>query len=160
MNIHKLNNIFNPQRIALIGVTTNPNSVSGKVLINLVSGGFRGVVYPVNADHEAVMGIPCYPEVQSLPRIPDLAIVCTPAEKVPSVIKECGEFGIRGIIIMSAGFREIGEEGKKLEDLIKAEIRNYEGMRVIGPNCLGIIVPGLKLNASFAAVRGVVHFCP
>jgi len=151
MNIHKLNNIFNPQRIALIGVTTNPNSVSGKVLINLVSGGFRGVVYPVNPDHEAVMGIPCYSAIQTLPRIPDLAIICTPAEKVPSVIKECGDFGIRGIIIMSAGFKEIGEEGRKLEEQIKVEIRNFEGMRVIGPNCLGIIVPGLKLNASFAA---------
>ncbi|MEI7661942.1 MAG: GNAT family N-acetyltransferase [Bacteroidota bacterium] len=151
MNIHKLNNIFNPQRIALIGVTTNPNSVSGKVLINLVSGGFRGVVYPVNPDNEAVMGIPCYPDIQSLPKVPELAIICTAAEKVPLVVRECGESGIRGIIIMSAGFREIGEEGKKLEDEIKAIIRNYEGMRIIGPNCLGIIVPGLKLNASFAA---------
>jgi len=151
MNIHKLNNIFNPQRIALIGVTTNPNSVSGKVLINLVSGGFRGVVYPVNADHEAVMGIPCYPDVKSLPKVPDLGIICTPADKVPAVVRDCGEFGIRGLIIMSAGFKETGEEGKKLEDEIKAEIRKHEGMRVIGPNCLGIIVPGLKLNASFAA---------
>ena len=151
MNIHKLNNIFNPQRIALIGVTTNPNSVSGKVLINLVSGGFRGVVYPVNPDNEAVMGIPCYPDIQSLPKVPELAIICTAAEKVPQVVRECGESGIRGIIIMSAGFREIGEEGKKLEEEIKTIIRNFEGMRIIGPNCLGIIVPGLKLNASFAA---------
>ena len=151
MNIHKLNNIFNPQRIVLAGVSTNPNSVSGKVLINLVSGGFRGVVYPVNPDHEAVMGIPCYPDICSLPKVPDLAIICSPAEKVPSVIRECGESGIRGIIILSAGFKEIGEEGKKLEEEIKSEIRKFEGMRVIGPNCLGIIVPGLKLNASFAS---------
>lgn len=151
MNIHNLDSIFNPQRIALIGVTTNPNSVSGKVLINLVSGGFRGVVYPVNPENEAVMGIPCYPGVNSLPRIPDLAVICTPAEKVPGIVKECGEFGIRGIIIMSAGFRETGEEGRRMEDLIAAGIRNFDGMRVIGPNCLGIIVPSLKLNASFAA---------
>ena len=151
MNIHKLNNIFNPQRIALIGVITNPNSVSGKVLINLVSGGYRGVVYPVNSENEAVMGIPCYPNVISLPKVPDLAIICSPAEKVPGIVKECGDFGIRGIIIMSAGFKEIGEDGKKLEAQIIAEIGRHEGMRVIGPNCLGIIVPGLKLNASFAA---------
>ena len=85
MNIHKLNNIFKPQRIALIGVTTNPNSVSGKVLINLVSGGFRGVVYPVNPENEAVMGIPCYPSISSLPKTPDLAIICTAAEKVLQV---------------------------------------------------------------------------
>ena len=108
MNIHKLNNIFNPQRIVLAGVSTNPNSVSGKVLINLVSGGFRGVVYPVNPDHEAVMGIPCYPDICSLPKVPDLAIICSPAEKVPSVIRECGESGIRGIIILSAGFKGRG----------------------------------------------------
>lgn len=151
MNIHKLNNIFNPQRIALIGVTTNPNSVSGKVLINLVSGGFRGVVYPVNPEHEAVMGIPCYPDVTSLPRVPDLAIICTPAVKVPEMVKACGTFGIRGIIIISAGFKEIGDEGKKLEDEIRAVLKEIPDMRIIGPNCLGIIVPGLKLNASFAA---------
>ena len=151
MNIHNLKSIFDPERIALIGVTTNPNSVSGKVLINLVSGGYRGVVYPVNPDHEAVMGIPCYPDMASLPRVPDLGIICTAAEKVPAIVRECGEKGVRGLIIMSAGFKEIGEEGQKLEDEIKAAIRRYEGMRVVGPNCLGIIVPGLKLNASFAA---------
>ncbi len=151
MNIHNLSNIFNPQRIALIGVTTNPNSVSGKVLINLISGGFRGVVYPVNPDQEAVLGIPCYRDLQSLPKVPDLAIICTPAEKVPGVVRECGEAGIRGIIIISAGFKEIGPEGRILEEKIRAEIRNFDGMRIIGPNCLGVIVPGLKLNASFAA---------
>jgi len=151
MNVHNLDPIFNPQRIALIGVTTNPNSVSGKVLINLVSGGFRGVVYPVNADHEAVMGIPCYPDIKSLPRVPDLGIICTPAEKVADMVHECGELGIPGIIIISAGFQEIGEEGKKHETEIRALMKKYEGMRIIGPNCLGVIVPSLKLNASFAA---------
>lgn len=151
MNIHKLDKIFNPQRIALIGVTTNPNSVSGKILTNLVSAGFRGVVYPVNPDQEAVLGIPCYPDVNSLPRTPDLGIICIPAEKVPAMIKECGEAGILGLIIISAGFKEIGEEGQKLEDEIRTIICQYDGMRVIGPNCLGVIVPGLKLNASFAA---------
>ncbi len=151
MNTHKLNNIFNPKRIALIGVTTNPNSVSGKVLINLVSGGFRGVVYPVNPEHEAVMGIPCYPDVKSLPKIPDLGIICSPAEKVPAAVRLCGEAGIRGIIIISAGFRETGEAGLKLEETVRSEIKKFDGMRVLGPNCLGIIVPSLKLNASFAA---------
>ena len=151
MNIHKLNNIFNPQRIALIGVTSNPNSVSGKVLSNLVSGGYRGVVYPVNPDNEAVMGIPCYPDLKSLPRVPDLGIICTPAEKVPGVIRECGKLGILGIIIISAGFKETGADGKLLEDQIRSEQKKFEGMRIIGPNCLGIIVPGLKLNASFAS---------
>ncbi|MEI6898462.1 MAG: CoA-binding protein [Bacteroidota bacterium] len=151
MNIHNLDPIFNPQRIALIGVTTNPNSVSGKVLSNLVSTGFRGVVYPVNPDHEAVMGIPCFPDIQSLPRIPDLGIICTAAEKVPEMVRQCGDKGIRGIIIIAAGFKEIGEEGIKLEEEIRSLRKQYDGMRIIGPNCLGIIVPGLNLNASFAA---------
>lgn len=151
MNVHKLDKIFNPQRIALIGVTTNPNSVSGKILTNLVGAGFRGVVYPVNPDQEAVLGIPCYPDVKSLPRTPDLSIICTAAEKVPGVVRECGDAGILGLIIISAGFKEIGAEGQKLEDEIRRIIRQYDGMRVIGPNCLGVIVPGLKLNASFAA---------
>jgi len=151
MNIHNLDPIFNPQRIALIGVTTNPNSVSGKVLINLVSGGFRGVVYPVNSDHEAVMGIPCYPNIKSLPKIPDLGIICSPAEKVAGIVRECGEMGIPGLIIISAGFREIGEEGEKMETDICDLVKRYQGMRIIGPNCLGVIVPSLKLNASFAA---------
>lgn len=151
MNIHKLNSIFNPKRIALIGVTTNPNSVSGKVLANLVSGGFRGVVYPVNPDYEAVMGIPCYRDLKSLPGKPDMGIICTPAGKVPAVVRECGEAGIRGLIIISAGFREIGEQGLKLEEEILQEIKKFDGMRVLGPNCLGVIVPSMKLNASFAA---------
>lgn len=151
MNIHKLNNIFNPVRIAIIGVTTNPNSVSGKVLSNLVSGGFRGVVYPVNPETEAVMGIPCYPDLTSLPKIPDLAIICSPSEKVPEKVRECGEKGILGIIIISAGFRETGEEGKILEERILEEKKKFDGMRIIGPNCLGVIVPRLNLNASFAS---------
>ena len=151
MNIHNLDPIFNPRRIALIGVTTNPSSVSGKVLINLVGSGFRGVVYPVNPDHEAVMGIPCYPDIMSLPKVPDLGIICSPAEKVPGYVEECGEKGILGLIIISAGFKETGEEGKKLEDSIRASMKKFEGMRIIGPNCLGIIVPSIQLNASFAA---------
>ncbi len=150
MNIHKLEKIFDPHRIALIGVTINPNSVGGKVLTNLISGGFRGVVYPINAESEAVMGVPCFPNLKSLPKVPDLAVICTAAEKVPQTVLECGEAGIRGIVILSAGFKEIGEEGKKLEDQIREYRKRFDGMRIIGPNCLGIIIPGKNLNLSFA----------
>lgn len=150
MDIHRLDRIFSPQRIALIGVTPNPKSVGGKVLSNLVGGGFRGVVYPVNATSEAVLGIQCYPDVESLPKTPDLAIICTPADRVPQTVKQCGENGILGIIIISAGFRETGEQGKQLEQQVLLEARKFDGMRIIGPNCLGIIVPGSNLNASFA----------
>lgn len=149
MNFNKLDKIFNPHRIALIGVTINPNSVSGKVLSNLVGSGFKGVIYPVNPDSEAVMGIPCFPDLQSLPKIPELAVICSPAKQVPEWVKKCGEAGIYGIIIMSAGFRETGEAGKLLEQQIVNEQKKFDGMRIIGPNCLGIIVPSLNLNVSF-----------
>ncbi len=151
MDIHKLDRIFKPQRIALVGVTANPKGVGGRVLSNLVSGGFRGVVYPVNPTLEAVMGIQCYPDVRSLPRTPDLAVICAAAPQVPDLVRECGEAGILGIIIISAGFRETGAAGKALEDRILAEARRFPAMRIIGPNCLGIITPAGQLNASFAA---------
>lgn len=150
MAIKKLNSIFKPKRIALIGVSDNPNSVGGITLRNLVGGGFNGVVYPVNPKREAVFGIPCYPDVKSLPKTPDLAVIMTAAKFVPGIIRECGEAGIHGVIIMSAGFKESGAEGKILEDQVKAEKSKFPDMRVIGPNCLGILVPGLNMNVSFA----------
>lgn len=148
MGIKKLSSIFRPQRIALIGVPANPETVGGLTLRNLVGGGFRGVVYPVNPKYEAVLGIPCFPSVKSLPKTPDLAVITTNAAAVPQIVEECGEAGIKGLIIMSAGFKETGPEGKKLEDQVKAIVRKYD-MRVIGPNCLGVIVPGQRLNISF-----------
>lgn len=151
MGIRKLSSIFRPQRIALIGVKNDPKSVGGITLSNLVGGGFKGVVYPVNPKHEAVLGIQCFPNVASLPKTPDLAVITTGAQQVPQLIRECGEAGINGVIIMSAGFKEIGAEGKALEDRVKAEKAKYPDMRVIGPNCLGVIIPGQHMNVSFAA---------
>ncbi len=150
MAIKKLDSIFKPKRIALIGVSNNPDSVGGITLRNLVSGGYNGVVYPVNPKREAVFGIPCYPDVKSLPKVPDLAVIMTAAKHVPGIVRECGEVGIHGIIIMSAGFKEAGKDGKALEDQVKAEKAKFPDMRVIGPNCLGILVPGLSMNVSFA----------
>ena len=150
MPIKKLDSIFRPKRIALIGVSNDPKSVGGITLTNLVGAGYQGVVYPINPKREAVMGIPCYPDVKSLPKTPDLAVIMTAASAVPGIIKECGEAGINGIIIMSAGFKETGENGKTLEENVKKQLAAFPGMRVIGPNCLGIIVPGLKMNVSFA----------
>ncbi len=150
MNVHNLDCIFKPKRIALVGVSSNPNSVSGKVLTNIVSAGFKGVVYPVNPEFEAVMAMPCFPDLKSLPRTPDLAVICTAATEVPDKVRECGEAGINGVIIMSSGFRETGEEGALLEKMIVEERSKFRNMRIIGPNCLGIIVPELNLNVSFA----------
>jgi len=150
MAIKKLDSIFKPKRIALIGVSNNPESVGGITLRNLVGGGYNGVVYPVNPKREAVFGIPCYPDVKSLPKVPDLAVIMTAAKLVPTLVRQCGEAGINGIIIMSAGFKEAGEDGKKLEAQVKEEKSKFPDMRIIGPNCLGILVPGLSMNVSFA----------
>ncbi|HWO58212.1 MAG TPA: GNAT family N-acetyltransferase [bacterium] len=150
MSVRNLDYLFRPRRIALIGVTINPNSVGGRVLANLVTGGFGGVVYPINAESEAVMGIPCYPNLAALPKTPDLAVICAAAVKVPDAVRECGEAGVKAIIIMTAGFREIGEAGRRLEDDIRQVQARFDGLRILGPNCLGIIVPGLNLNVSFA----------
>jgi acetyltransferase len=151
MAIKSLDKIFKPQRIALIGVSNNPKSIGGIVLQNLIGSGFEGVVYTVNPKHEAVMGIMCYPDVKSLPQIPDLAVIATNARLVPQIIRECGEAGIKGVIILSAGFKESGTEGKRLEDLVKTELSKFDGMRVIGPNCVGIMVPDLHLNITFTS---------
>ncbi len=161
MNVHKLDVFFKPKRIAIIDVSLNPNSVSGKTLSNLVSGGFRGVVYPVSDNLEAVMGISCFKDLPSLPQKPNLAIICSASKLVPQRVKECGQAGVEGIIIMSAGFKEIGEEGRILEEQIKQELKKFGNMRILGPNCLGVISPGNNLNASFAATmpkKGNVAF--
>jgi acetyltransferase len=161
MPLRSLDKIFKPKRIALIGVSNNPDSVASIALKNLVGGGFQGVVYPINPKYEAVMGITCYPDIKSVPKTPDLAVIATASTRVPQLIRECGEAGVLGIIIMSAGFKESGEEGRKLEEQVKAEVAKYDGMRVIGPNCLGIIVPGSRMNVSFSSImpkKGNVAF--
>jgi acetyltransferase len=151
MSIRNLNKIFNPNRVAVIGASDAPSSVGYTVLRNLIGSGFNGVVYPVNSKREAVQAIPAYKNIASLPHAPDLAVICTPAPTVPELVRLLGEAGTRGIVIISAGFREVGEAGRKLEEQILVEQRKFPGMRILGPNCLGIMVPSLHLNASFAA---------
>ncbi len=149
MNIHNLDSIFKPKRIAILGISPNPQSVGGRILSNLVTGGFKGVVYPVNPTLEAVMGIQCYPNVQALPNQPDLAIICSDPLEVPSLLQQSGEAGIMGIIVVSAGFKEAGEAGKELEKKVETILKSFPGMRMMGPNCLGYISPANKLNVSF-----------
>jgi len=150
MSIRNLDKIFNPQRVAVIGAGNSKTNVGYTVLHNLVGSGFAGVVYPVNPRRESVQGIHAYKDIPSLPNVPDLAVICTPAPTVPGIVRACGEIGTRGVVIISAGFREIGAEGRELERLVLEEKNKFDGMRIMGPNCLGIIVPGISLNASFA----------
>ena len=151
MSVRKLDNIFRPEHIALIDVDHDPKSTGGITLRNLIESGFSGVIYPVNVQREAVLGIPCYPRVDSLPKKPDLAVIMSPAREVPDMIDQCGKAGINGIIIMSDGFKETGERGKALEEELKRRTKKYPDMRVLGPNSMGVIVPGLNLNVSFVS---------
>ena len=151
MSIRNLSKILDPKRVAVIGASNKAGGVGYTVLRNMIAGGFAGVVYPVNPKSEAVQGIQAYPDVESLPHPADLAVICTPAATVPGIIEQCGKMGIMGIAILSAGFREVGKEGLKLENQIKRIQKRHDGMRIVGPNSLGVIVPRIGLNASFAA---------
>jgi acetyltransferase len=151
MSIRNLDKILNPKRVAVIGASNKAGGVGHTVLRNLITGGFSGVVYPVNPTSESVQGIQAYPNVAALPKTADLAVICTPATTVPDLVEQCGKAGILGIAILSAGFRETGKEGMKLEDRIRKTAEKFPGMRIVGPNSLGVIVPRIGLNASFAA---------
>ena len=144
-----LDKIFNPKSIALIGASDEPGSVGYMMMKNLTELGYKGNVYPVNIRKETILGFQAYQTVKELPETVDLAIIAIPAKTVPKLVEECGQAGILGIIIISAGFRETGVEGKKLEDEI-GRIRDQYNLRIIGPNCLGIINPTINLNATFA----------
>ena len=144
-----LQKFFQPQSVAVIGATETASAVGSTVFQNLVSSGFKGGVYPVNPKRPSIHGHKAYPNISAVPEPIDLAVVVTPAQSVPGVIRECGELGISNTVIISAGFKEIGEAGVKLEHEVLAEAR-AAGMRIIGPNCLGVMAPQSGLNATFA----------
>jgi acetyltransferase len=138
--------MLSPKTIALIGATEREGAVGRTIMENLLSKNRK--ICPVNPGRNTVLGIECYSNITNVPQQIDLARIATPAPTVPELVEECGRTGVDGIIIVSAGFREVGEEGRKLEERIM-EIRKKYGMRIIGPNCLGVIRPNINLNASF-----------
>lgn len=144
-----LDKIFSPTRIAVIGASDTPGSVGHSLMRNLTRLGFEGKVYPINISKKEILGLRAHQRVDQLPEKVDLAIIATPAKTVPDVLEQCGNAGIVGIIIISAGFKEIGPEGRALEDQIQAIKRKYN-LRIIGPNCFGIIRPSIALNATFS----------
>ena len=150
VSIRNLDKIFAPRRIAVIGAGDAPAGPGSAVLRNLLAAGFRGDLYPVNPRGEPAAGIAGYPDLASLPETPDLAVVCTPAAAVPAVVRACGEAGVRGAIVLTPGFRESGPQGRKLEERLRDEQRRFDGLRILGPNCLGLIVPSRALNVSLA----------
>ena len=145
---HPLDPIFLPKSVAVIGASERAGSVGRSVLWNLLSSPFGGTVFPVNSKRSNVLGIKAYPSVKELPEKVDLVVVTTPADTVPALINESVECGIPGGIVISAGFKEFGEHGKELEREISQIIRGK--MRLIGPNCLGVMNPIRGLNATFA----------
>ncbi|HEU0023106.1 MAG TPA: CoA-binding protein, partial [Thermoleophilaceae bacterium] len=151
MSVRNLDKLFTPTRVAVVGAGTERTGVGHLVLGNLLEGGFEGVVYPVNPAREAVHGVQAYANVGDTPETPDLAVVCTPAETVPDVVQACGEAGVPAVAVLSAGFRETGAAGAALQRELAARAAAFDGLRMLGPNCLGLIVPRVGLNASFAA---------
>ncbi len=147
---HPLDVFFKPKNIAVVGATETPGSVGRTTLWNLMSSPFGGAVFPVNPKRPSVLGIKAYKSIHEIPAEVDLAVVVTPAPACPGVIRECGEVGITGAVVISAGFKELGEPGMKLERDLIDEARKAK-IRLIGPNCLGIMIPPSGVNATFAA---------
>lgn len=141
---------FNPQTVALIGATDKPTSVGRRLLWNLIQSPFGGTVYPVNPKRVSVLGIKAYKHLCDVPEQVDLAIVATPAATVPQVLRDCVALGVTGAIVISAGFREVGALGIALEEEIKALLRE-SNLRLIGPNCLGVMNPHIGFNGTFAS---------
>src|SRR5689334_18085411 len=144
-----LNVFFTPQNVAVIGATETPGSVGRTILWNLVTSPFGGAVFPINPKRPSVLGLKAYKCIGDVPDDVDLAVVVTPATTVPGIVAECGEAGVKGMVIISAGFKETGAAGLELERLVLEQARKYH-IRIIGPNCLGMMSPLSGLNATFA----------
>ncbi len=146
-----LESIFRPQSIAVIGASREKSGVGREILHNLINYEFKGAVFPVNPRAHTIYSMKCYPSVESIPDPVDLALVVVPARAVPQVMEECGRKGVKGAVIISAGFKEVGERGAELESEVSRIAKKY-GIRVVGPNCMGVINtdPDVKMNATFA----------
>ncbi|MEM2739485.1 MAG: acetate--CoA ligase family protein [Candidatus Bathyarchaeia archaeon] len=155
-----LEKLFNPSTVAVIGASRTPGKVGYAILSNIVSSGFNGEVYPVNPNATEILGLKCYPRVTDVPSDVDIAIISIPAQTVLDVAEECGRKGVEYLVVISAGFKEVGPEGLVREVKLQRICRRY-GMRLLGPNCLGFIDTYTPLNASFAAaqpLRGYIAF--
>ncbi len=146
---HPLDVFFSPESVAVIGATEASGSVGRTLLWNLISSPFGGTVYPVNPKRGQVLGIKAYPTVGALPEPVDLAVIITPAHTVPGVVGECVDAGVKGVVVISAGFKECGAAGVQMEKEIMAQLQRGR-TRLIGPNCLGVMSPLTGLNATFA----------
>jgi acetyltransferase len=141
--------LFNPDSVAVVGANNNKKSVGYCVFKNIKDSDYKGKVYPVNIKKEKIQGVDSYASVKDIPRKVDLVVIATPAKTVCDIVEECGKTGVQGVVIISSGFKEAGEDGKKLYIKIHEIAERYK-MRIIGPNCLGFINPSIDLNATFS----------
>jgi acetyltransferase len=146
---HYLHTLFEPGSIAIVGASETPNSIGVTLVRNMLDSGYKGKLFFVNPKHETVFGQKSYPSVDTIPQRLDIAVICTRAETVPEIIETCGRAGCKNAIIISGGFAEVGPRGGALERAALQNARRH-GMRLIGPNCLGIMRPGSQLNLTFA----------
>jgi acetyl coenzyme A synthetase (ADP forming)-like protein len=146
--------LFRPRSIAVIGASRRRDSIGGAILRNLIEQEFQGPVYPVHREASYVQSVPAYPTVEAIPGPVDLAVVVVPAAHVLEAVDACGRKGVRALVVISAGFKEVGPEGRALETELRETVRRY-GMRLVGPNCLGILNtdPNVRMNATFAPVQ-------
>ncbi len=149
--MNELDVIFSPSSIAVLGASTTPGKVGHDIFVNILKGGYTGTLYPVNPNAKSIVGVKAYKNITEIPDQIDLAIVILPPERALPAIDEAIEKGVKGVVIVSAGFREVGAQGREIEDRIVASCRNA-GIRVVGPNCLGVINPidSVRMNASFS----------
>lgn len=151
MSSRNLEHLFNPRSVALIGASDRPHTVGATVMRNLLRGGFRGPIWPVNLRHPRVVGREAYRGIESLPDVPDLAVICTPAPSVPGLIAALGARGTRAAIVISAGLEQPAPAGGTLAAAMLRAARPFQ-LRILGPNCIGLLVPRIGLDASFAHV--------
>ncbi|MBU3694725.1 MAG: bifunctional acetate--CoA ligase family protein/GNAT family N-acetyltransferase [Rhodocyclaceae bacterium] len=145
---HYLSPLFEPRSVAVVGASDRPDAVGGIVLRNMLASGFGGALYPVNARHDSVQGRRAWPSVGAIGAPVDLAVVATPAETVPDILEDCGLHGVPAAVVITAGFGEAGAAGVALERRVLEVARRY-GIRLVGPNCLGVMRPGIGLDATF-----------
>lgn len=148
MGQHYLRMLFSPKSVAVIGASERTNAVGEIVFRNMLESGYTGLLYPVNPAHQEVQGRPAYATIEAIGAPVELAVICTEAETVPDLIEACGKHGVRAAVVLSAGFSEVGAHGAALEHAMLANAKNY-GVRIIGPNCLGMMRPAIGLNATF-----------
>ncbi|MBX3661523.1 MAG: bifunctional acetate--CoA ligase family protein/GNAT family N-acetyltransferase [Burkholderiales bacterium] len=149
MDRHYLTPLFEPESVAIIGASTRPGAIGAVLIDNMLAAQFRGSLYAVNPKQTSIKGVPCFPGIDKVPQRVDLAVIATPPETVPRLIAQCGLAGVRSVVVITAGFSEVGPEGARLDRELLENARRHR-VRVIGPNCLGVMRPGIGLNATFA----------